>query len=356
MAADIVASLAALTGAFQDNGFGGSFELVESSFDGTQGPVGDILVSFEPITGDFTSPGNEDGVLDASFSLIAGSFTPPNGVVASLEQMTGSLTGLQGVIGSFQGTFEAFTPSFIGNTPYVGVLTGSLQTLTGSFAGGPPHTGLLLASLRPLQGTFTGLLGQTGTIVASLRPITAVFTGGVVGTGLLATSLPRILGYFSGGPAVDGTTLETWAMNTRTNAVTKYPAYPANSFARYNGTYLAAGPTGIYTLGGDLEADAAWKVRTGLLDDKKAGLKRMTEVLLGTRYDGPIVVRIWKDENTYYDYALPNIKQDVLQQVRAKIGRGLRSRYYKIELLGTGGRFELDSLQATMPLTTRRAG
>jgi hypothetical protein len=354
----ISATFEALTASFRNTGISGSLEPLEATagFSGAQGPVGQILASLESMAGEFSSTGNVDGSFAASFEPLSGSLTVPDTIVASLAAIEAELTGAQGVIGSISGQFERVTLGSSGDSPYAGTLAGSFQYPTASFSGGELVTGTIAASMRPLRGTLSGALGQVGSVSASLLRLRGSFSGDVVASGTLSGAMPRMWAYFSGGPQVDGAALETWAMNTRNNAVTRYPSYPANSFARYNGTYLIAGPDGLFVVDGDLEADAVWRVRTGQIDAKRPGLKRLPEVLLSTRYDGPVTVRVWKDEDTYFDYALPNFRPDVLQQVRAKPGKGLRSRYYKVELFGTGGRFELDSLQMTMPETTRRVG
>lgn len=352
----IGATLQALTASLQDNGLGPSLEALTGELAGQQGPVGQITVSFSLATGAFASPGNVDATLAGTLNLLTGTFGAPAGVAVTIELPTGAFVGVLGTLGDMSGVLAVPTMALAGVSPHLGSITASLQAPTVSAAGLIVLAGTFAASMRAPAAALVGVMGVGGSISASLKQPTAALSAYIQVTGSIAASLPRPWGYAAGAPAVDGSALETWAMNTRNNAVTRYPSFPANSFARYNGTYIAAGPAGIYTLGGDLESDANWQVRTGQLDDKKAGLKRLTEVLLGVRYAGPVTVRVWKDEETYYDYALPNLKPDVLQQVRAKVGKGLRSRYFKIELLGTGGRFELDSLQASMPETSRRVG
>jgi hypothetical protein len=169
--------------------------------------------------------------------------------------------------------------------------------------------------------------------------------------------MPRPVAYALGDAAVTSA-LRAWVMNTRSNDTTEYTNYPFNSYAKFNNAYLGAGPSGIFVLSGPDDAGTAtsWLVRTGQHDDKKPYLKRLVELLLGVRYDGTVRVRVLKDDSVGYDYVLPALRSVDLQQVRVKTGKGLRSRYFQIELSGSGAHFELDSLQATMPVTTRRVG
>lgn len=356
----ISASLQALTGSFQDNGVNATFALLSGGFDGIGGSdVGQIVVSLEALTGDFTSPGNLDGSIAARLeALEVVSFTEPNTVASSLQASSGSFTGLQGVIGTVDGVLATLSAALTGDTAVLASVTSSFQALTGAFAGDVLRTGTFVASTRALRGAFVGVLGEVGVLAGRTELVAATLTGALATTGAVSAALRAPWAYFSGEHAI-GAALETWVVNTRSNAVTRYPAYPVNSFARYNGTYLGAGPNGLFLLdvpgNADTGVPVAWTVATGLMDDKKASLKRLTEVLLGIRYDDTVRVRVWVNDAKYYDYVLPNITPDVIQQVRAKVGKKLRSRYFKIEVSGMG-LLELDSLQATMPETSRRVG
>lgn len=353
---DISASLAALTASLQDNGLGATLEALTGELVGVQGPIAILDGELVTLTGDFASPGNGDGILSARLERLSIEFQFPATLDGSLEPVTAEFVGDPGLIGSILSRLEALTGSFDGTTPHLGTLAGTLQARTSSLQGLIVAEGTLSGALRRLQFEATGVLGAIGSIDATFERLTAVLTGSPEASGTMSLLLPAMWGSFSGEENL-AAGLDAWAINTRTNAVTSYPAYPANSLARYNGTYLAAGPSGLILLDSSdaLESGTGWRIRTGQLDDKRATLKRLTELLLALRYDGPVNVRIWRDDETYYDYALPNRRANVLHQVRAKPGRGSRSRYYKIELSGTG-RLELDSLQATMPDTSRRIG
>lgn len=350
----ISATLQALTASFQDDGFGPSFEALTGELVGEHGPIGSVDGELLAITGEFSSPGNVDGSIEGTFRALAATLSSTSYLSGTFELASGSLTGTPGVIGSISGTFEPVSFAAAGSQPHVGTMSGLLQVLGGALTGRIEAAGTLAGSFRALSLSSTGVMGQVGSLAGQLQPITAELTGGVQLTGSVAAALARMLGSFAGAQAL-GAGLDSWAMNTRNNAVTKYPAYPANSYARYNGTYLAAGPSGLLILDGDAN-DTPWMMRTGQLDDKKAKLKRLSELLLGARYDAPVRIKVWLDDDTYYEYMLPDNGRAALQQVRAKIGKGMRSRYYKIELSGESGRFEIDSLQATMPETTRRIG
>jgi hypothetical protein len=98
-----------------------------------------------------------------------------------------------------------------------------------------------------------------------------------------------------------------------------------------------------------------WALATGAMDDDKPELKRLVNVLMGLRYDNPVRVTVTKDADISYEYSFDNYRPGLLHQARVPIGKGMRSRYYKVGLVGTG-RFELDSMQVDMPRTSRRVG
>lgn len=353
----ISATLQALTGSFQDNGFGPSLEALTGEFAGTEGGVGEILAQLEALSGDFSGPANFDGSIDGSLEPLRGTFLGEYVTSLVLEPLEGSFSGLVGTAGGIVASLQALDGAFAGNLPTTGAISASFQALTASFSGYPVAVGPVVGSLRAPRGSFEGLVGSVGSLAASFEEPTGSFSGHTVASGLVVAQLPRLRGAFGGGPAV-AQTFRTWAANTRHAAVTEYTSFPFNSFARYNGVVLAAGPDGLYRLGGEDDEGTAisWYVVTGQSDDKKSALKRLTEVLMGLRFDGAVKVRVWKDDDTMYEYTLPNFREGVLHQARVKTGRGLRSRYFKVGVSGTGPTLELDSLQLIMPDTKRRVG
>lgn len=167
--------------------------------------------------------------------------------------------------------------------------------------------------------------------------------------------------YTSAGQAssVLAATYRTHAMNTVINAVTEFTGFRFNSYAQINGAYYGAGPDGLVRLDGtdDAGANIDWKVRTGQIDDRQIGLKRLPEVVMGLRASGPVRVRVYPNDNQFFDYMLPNINTSTIRQHRVKPGKKMKSRYFTVELQGTSNAaMELDSLQLNLTPTTRRLG
>lgn len=351
----ISASLAALTASLQDSGVGASLALLTGDFDGQEGPVALVSGSFESLTASIASPGNNDGSISAQLEELTSAFAFPAALAGTLEVPSASIAGAMGAVGTLDaGALMALSASLAGVAPQSGIVAAVMQAPAGAFTGAIVLAGSVDSALRQAQGQFTGVMGAVGSVSAALELPLAALSGVIVLSGTMGITLPRATAYMRGEPAL-GTALETWAMNTRSNALTRYPSYPANSFASYNGTYLGAGPTGLLLLQDPDDSAVQWVIRTGQTDDKRANLKRLTEVLMGLRFSSPIRLRIYKDDDTYYDYTIPAQRPGALQQVRAKVGKGLRSRYYMVEVSGQGP-LTLDSLQATMPDTSRRLG
>lgn len=216
------------------------------------------------------------------------------------------------------------------------------------------------------QGAITVLRRTAAAVafggsVASAAVILQKRTAGGINNvqALASAAIIRRLAVTNGyGEETLASTFRTWALNLENEALSEYTNHAFNSYANFNGETYAAGPNGVYLVNGKTDAGVTipWVVRTGLHDDKNAQQKRLHEIVLAVRHDGPVRVRVWVDELTYYDYTLANYKT-MLQQTRVKIGRGLRSRYYRVELTGMEGtNFELDTMNIPMEPVKRRIG
>lgn len=350
-------SLEPLGGLLQDNGVLGSLEAITGEFTGTLGELGVIAGDLPTLEGALTGGNNFTGTFSGELRALAGALLGPDVYAITAEPLGGELAGVMGAVGALDGDLLALSGSFAGATPITGSLAGSLQYMAGSLSGGMVHAGTVAGSLRGLRGSFAGYLGPVGAMSGELRPFAGEIVGFTQASGVVAVAMSPIRGAFVGGPAVPEE-FRTWAVNTRSGGVTQYTAHPFNSYARYNGGYLAAGPDGLFLLAGDDDDGEAiaWSVVTGQHDDKKPWLKRLTEVLMGLRSTGPVKVRVWKDDNESYEYTLVNYREGVLHQARAKGGKGMRSRYYKVGVSGTGPALELDSMILNTPDTARKVG
>jgi hypothetical protein len=166
--------------------------------------------------------------------------------------------------------------------------------------------------------------------------------------GQLADGIQVVAGYVS----PDGQ-FTTWAINTRTGAVTEYENYAFNSFAQIGDIYFGASSTGLYKLVGD-DDDG-----TSIIADIKSGfaqwagtkLTMIKDVYLGLRGAGDYVLKIITADGKTYVYAV-NAKDAATTKVT--VGKGLRARYWAFELISSGQDFDLDTIEFKPLVSDRR--
>ncbi len=147
-----------------------------------------------------------------------------------------------------------------------------------------------------------------------------------------------------------------WAMNVRNFAVTEYENYRFNSFAKVGGSFLAAGPEGLYRVEGgtDNGSEIDWLIRTGKIDPGRGQKSRMEYCYLGVRSSGKIVIKTITGDEVVNWYET-DAARDGLDAVRTKFGRGAKSRYWQWELVNIDGAdLELENIQLFPAVLSRR--
>lgn len=144
----------------------------------------------------------------------------------------------------------------------------------------------------------------------------------------------------------------TWAMNTRTGAVTEYADFAFNSFASIGGSYFGASADGLYELLGDDDDgdDIIARIRGGFLQFGGTKLSRLKEAYLATRGGGQFVLRIVTGDDERYDY---HVDARSMRSTKVHMGKGQRARYFAYELTSVGQDFDLDTLEF-VPLVVQR--
>lgn len=150
-----------------------------------------------------------------------------------------------------------------------------------------------------------------------------------------------------------GTEYQGWAVNTDLRAATEHRNQPFDSIVAHpKGVHYAAGPGGIVQFTGtddDGEPIDAW-LKTFLTDFGSHQFKRAPDVWLGLTTEGRMLVKtLTRDPRTgvqYEDWYEAITKQDMGEaQGRAKIGRGLKSTWWGMELRNIqGSDFRLDEI------------
>lgn len=169
----------------------------------------------------------------------------------------------------------------------------------------------------------------------------------VVFNGMLADGVE-----ITAGLLLPGVGFTTWAMNTRTAAVTEYRNFTFNSFARIGNKYLGANENGLYELLGDDDdgEDIVATIRSGFAQWAGARLHSFKAAYLAVRGTGQFVLRLITPDGRTYNYT---VSQDDMRTTKVNMGKGLRARYFAFELVSTGQDFDLETLEF-IPLVAQR--
>lgn len=144
----------------------------------------------------------------------------------------------------------------------------------------------------------------------------------------------------------------TWAVNTRTGAVTEYQNFVFNSFAQIGHKYLGASDAGLYELDGadDDGTDVIAHIKSGYAQFGGSKYSSFKAAYLGMRGDGNIILKLDTGDGKSYTYQ--TVIQD-MQSTKVRLGKGLRARYFSFELISTGPDFDLDTIEF-IPLVAQR--
>lgn len=145
----------------------------------------------------------------------------------------------------------------------------------------------------------------------------------------------------------------TWAMNTRTGAVSEYANFAFNSFAKIGRRYLGASENGLYELLGDDDAgdDIIARIRGGFLQFGGTQLSRLKEAYIAARGSQQWVLRIVTGDGDAYNYVITN---QSMRSSKVNMGKGQRARYFAYELISSGADFDLDTLEFVPIVVQRR--
>lgn len=155
------------------------------------------------------------------------------------------------------------------------------------------------------------------------------------------------------GAPVNGD-VTAWAMNTRNAALTEYKNWKFNSFALMGRKYIGADQSGLYELNGPTDAGQSTTadIAGGFLemgDGKLAGLKG---VYLGLDGQGTYFLRLDAGNGDFYLYQF--VSQPNLMTTKVIVGKGIRTRWLRWELITTGPDFDLASIEFVPMISGRR--
>ncbi|RPI52657.1 MAG: hypothetical protein EHM49_05235 [Deltaproteobacteria bacterium] len=147
-------------------------------------------------------------------------------------------------------------------------------------------------------------------------------------------------------------------MNISNKAISTYSGYNFNSIANFNGTILGAMATGIYELSGanDNGTDIDAVLKTGTMDFGERAIKHIRDLWLTFRSTGKLRIKVWINEDTSTEiHKDTSITGTAMAEERLKIPRGLRGRFFTIEINNIDGvDFDIDSLSMLVESLVRK--
>lgn len=146
-------------------------------------------------------------------------------------------------------------------------------------------------------------------------------------------------------------------MNLEGEGVTEYTNFAFNSFAYFNGHYIAANGSGIYELTGDNDAgdDIDAVFRTPQEDANVPHLKRPEDVYIGAKSDDDLAVSVLVDGNVTYEASNLAGKTTGIVTRKSKVGKGAKSRYWAVQVENVNGcDFVVETMELNMKAVTRK--
>jgi hypothetical protein len=218
---------------------------------------------------------------------------------------------------------------------------------------------LVLSAIEQLdQPSFHGLSG----IIGSLSAIESGDTG-------LITFSPNINLSLAGTESLDSAFLhikevpitflrKAVVMHLFNYAVTEYKNYNFNSLLHVNGVFIGINEEGIYLLDGndDLGEPIQARIKSGLEDfAAKGAITVPREAWLSYRSDNAMQLDVKTDEVMDLPSMIFAKVATAITECRAKLGRGIKSRFFTWDLKNIGGSdFSLESLRILGDIMKRK--
>lgn len=274
-------------------------------------------------------------------------------------------SGLTGIVGAVKLALPSLQLASAGKLPNVAQVSLTLPLPSMAADGFTGNVAAVALSLRQLALAASGYTGIVGSVELVLPVFKLLASGYGPQVGMMALALPMLQLHATGttstvAPAQpNGSAVPAIVMNTETGALSHYLNFPFNSFASFNGAYLASGPGGLFVLGGDTDNGALINAaaRTGITDFGTSFLKRVDRSYVGYRADGNLILRVYTNEVNVRDYLLTATGVSGLHGNHLRIGKGLAARYWQFELQNqNGANFQLNMFEVKPTRLRRRVG
>ena len=149
----------------------------------------------------------------------------------------------------------------------------------------------------------------------------------------------------------------TWAINTRTNAVTEYQNFVFTSFAQMGRKFIAANSTGLFELDGplDITANIQAQFGGGYFSPGDGKFTAFKAIYLGIRTQDnskDFFLKLAAGDGRTYTYQFQPNAGD-LMNTRINTGKGLRSRFFSWTLVTPGPDFDFENIEF-IPLISQR--
>ena len=235
-------------------------------------------------------------------------------------------------------------------------LTGKPTLQATGTSGGVGHATLTCPLFELTASGTRQNVGQANLIAPSPR-MGATAQAWLIAPGAVLTAI---------GTAVVTATYEAYSVNLKHAAragsnealideVTRYTNFPFDRIVRYQNSYFGVAADGLYLLEGTTDDGAAiaCTVKTHISDFDAPEKKTVVSAHIGGRF-GPtatVTLHVGETGQTAYSYTTP--RGQLAQNYREKFGRGIKDRYFGLEVTTTGA-LEIDQLELEINKLTRR--
>lgn len=314
-------------------------------------------------TGDMSAVGSLDFTLPMLQRSIYGHDSIIGTMSVSIPKFTRSIVGVTGIAGTINASTPMQTFSMIGSSGITGTISASIPKQKFYLVAENGITGTLNVSIPLLSSSVSlsaGVIGNLAFSIPIVRSPGDVVNGGVANVsfslpffrftanglmsceGVLSATIPMMSYGESRYTIVDAVGDEyaniTIVMNIKNKALTQYNNYNFNSMCNFGGKNLGLISTGMYDLTGDTDDgyQIDWNIRTGNLSLEMNDKKRIKQVWISHRTNGNMVLTVVKPNGEEYEYELENV---ILEEnvARVKVGKGIKSKYVKLDLKNVGG-------------------
>lgn len=315
-----------------------------------------------------------------------------NAVIARLPML--ALAGFAG--GTATGTFPLPMLGVTGTIWGLGAVAGTLPALQGSATGTVPssargaetlpmfamvgYSGAVISvALSGYTFAATGTAGGLAGVAATLPMFDLTAAGTAQAHGSAELLLPMLtspghaqawlvlpgLTLTAVGTATITATYEAYALNLHhapgrpgepvVDEMTRYTNFPFTHVVRYKNSYYGVASGALYLLEGvtDDTAPVAYDIKTAKTDFGTTEKKTILSAYFGGRLGAAETVTLVVGEAGTETYSYTTPRGPLAQSYRQVFGRGVKSRYFGLEVSGSDT-FELDTIDLNVEQLTRR--